>query len=214
MGGQHPNTDFCISTESLGKRFNRDWIFRKLDYTFTPGNIYAITGPNGSGKSTLLQTLWGQIPPSKGMVHYIHQAKTVSADNVFRHTAIATPYMDLMEEFTLEEHVQFHFKMRQSRQNLDTAAIIAAMQLEHARHKYIANFSSGMKQRVKLGLAFFTRAQALFLDEPGTNLDHPSFLWYLDQLAAIPKDCLVFIASNQPQEYPTNSEKIDIMSYK
>jgi ABC-type multidrug transport system ATPase subunit len=71
-----------------------------------------------------------------------------------------------------------------------------------------------MKQRVKLAMAFFSRADIVFLDEPGTNLDSTAFEWYIQELTSLPPECLVFIASNQPPEYPSNAQKIDIMSLK
>ena len=203
-----------IHVENLGKRFNREWIFRGFSYAFHSGNIYAITGANGSGKSTLLQVLWGQMPPSKGMLRYTHGETEIHLETIFHHIAIATPYMDLIEEFTLEEQLQFHFKLKQSRNNMSITEMIERMYLTPARHKYISNFSSGMRQRVKLALAFFTEADLVFLDEPGTNLDHQGFEWYLKELHALPRHCTIIVASNQPAEYPSTAQKIDIMEYK
>jgi len=57
-----------ISLSDAGKRFNRDWVFRHFNYTFTSANSYAIVGPNGSGKSTLLQSIGGAIGLSEGKV--------------------------------------------------------------------------------------------------------------------------------------------------
>ena len=65
-----------IQLTNAGKRFNRDWIFRRLNYTFQQGIAYAITGPNGSGKSTLLQTIAGAIAPSEGTVEYLYKEGT------------------------------------------------------------------------------------------------------------------------------------------
>src|SRR5258708_39106202 len=59
-----------VTANNLGKRFNREWVFRNFNYEFEPGKTYAITGPNGSGKSTLMQVLWGQMHPSEGSVEY------------------------------------------------------------------------------------------------------------------------------------------------
>jgi ABC-type multidrug transport system ATPase subunit len=207
------SSGISISTSNLAKRFNREWIFRKLDFTFEAGNTYAITGPNGSGKSTLLQILWGQMPQTSGDIRYTSNASEIPMENVFRHCAIATPYMDLIEEFTLAEQLTFHFKIRESR-GLTVDEMIEKMYLTAARDKAISNFSSGMRQRVKLGMAFFTQAEMVFLDEPGTNLDHRAFDWYLEHLHALPLQTMVLIASNQPSEYPLNAQKIDIMSYK
>ena len=44
-----------IVLDKLGRRFNREWIFKDIDYSFEQGQSYAILGINGSGKSTLLQ---------------------------------------------------------------------------------------------------------------------------------------------------------------
>jgi ABC-type multidrug transport system ATPase subunit len=205
---------FSIKTENLSKRFNREWIFKNLNYTFTSGNTYAITGPNGSGKSTLLQVLWGQMPQSSGNIFYSNLQNNIAVEDVFKHISIATPYMDLIEEFTLLEQLQFHFKLRKAHNNLSSEELLKVMYLESARDKYISNFSSGMRQRVKLALAFFTEADVIFLDEPGTNLDRQAFDWYLKYLDEVRENKLIFIASNQPSEYTSDAVKIDILTYK
>lgn len=203
-----------IVLSGAGKRFNREWIFREVSETFHPGQIYAITGPNGAGKSTFLSVLWGQTPPSQGSVRYEAEKRNIPDDEIYRHLAIAAPYLDLIEEFTLMEHLQFHFGMKPAREGLSPEGILEKMYLGHARDKHISNFSSGMRQRVKLALAFFTEADLLFLDEPGTNLDRQAFEWYLRQLDAVPPGCTIFIASNQEAEYPLNAQKIDITRFK
>jgi ABC-type multidrug transport system ATPase subunit len=207
----HP---FTIATEQLGKKFNREWIFRNLSFTFESGQTYAITGPNGSGKSTLLQVLWGQMPASKGQVRYFRETVEVAAAEIYRHVAIATPYLDIIDEFTLTEQLQFHFKLKPAKGGMTVSEMIEKMNLTHAAHKFIGNFSSGMRQRVKLALAFFTEADVVFLDEPGTNLDNQAFSWYLDQLQQMPGNTLIMIASNQASEYPANAQKLDIMRFK
>ena len=203
-----------IELNGVSKRFNREWIFRDITETFHPGQVYAITGPNGSGKSTLLSVLWGQTPPSQGNVRYHGEKRIVPDDEVFHHVSIAAPYMDLIEEFTLLEQLQFHFSMKPIREGLTIEAALEKMYLTQARDKHISNFSSGMKQRVKLALAFFTQADILFLDEPGTNLDRQAFDWYLRQLGEVTPGCTLFIASNQEAEYPLNAQKIEITNYK
>lgn len=203
-----------ITVEKLGKKFNREWIFKNFDHSFRSGEVYAITGPNGSGKSTLMQILWGQMPASSGIIKYKTSDTEISHDEVYKHVAVATPYLDLIEEFTLEEQIRFHFRLKRCRNAMTETEIMERMYLTHARHKQLLNFSSGMKQRVKLALAFYSAADVIFLDEPGTNLDSIAFEWYIRELASMPAECLVFIASNQPSEYPANARKIDIMSLK
>jgi ABC-type multidrug transport system ATPase subunit len=203
-----------IQTNNLSKRFNREWIFHKLNSEFHTGNTYAITGPNGSGKSTLQQVLWGQMPPSSGELTYSMNNNPIEGDHIYNYVTIAAPYLDLIEEFTLQELLEFHFKSKPIRSGFSIESIIDILYLQDARTKYIMNFSSGMKQRVKLGLAFYTDVPVLFLDEPGANLDRKAFEWYLHHLEQIRHNKLVFIASNQPEEYPESAIKIDLLQFK
>lgn len=203
-----------ISAKGLSKRFNREWIFHDFTFDFNQDGIYAITGPNGSGKSTLLQVLWGQMPASIGNVSYYLDNQILPDEEIYQHLSVATPYMDLIEEFTLEEQLQFHFKIKPIKSGFTLPQVIESMYLQDASKKPIGNFSSGMKQRLKLGLAFFTETPIIFLDEPGTNLDHKAFEWYLEILEKMGKGRLILIASNQPKEYPQNTEVINISMYK
>src|SRR6478609_9353550 len=133
-----------VVAENLGKRFNREWVFRNFNYEFNAGKSYVITGPNGSGKSTLMQVLWGQMQPSVGSVNY----SIPDSSEIFKSVAIATPYMDLIEEFTLEEMLRFHFKFKKCR--LAVEEVSQRTELGSSRLKPISTFSSGMRQRLKL----------------------------------------------------------------
>jgi len=197
-----------VIANNLGKRFNREWVFRNFTYEFESGKTYALTGPNGSGKSTLMQVLWGQMHPSSGSVQYPIQGQA----ELYKSVSIAAPYMDLIDEFTLEEMVRFHFKFKECR--LPIEEVLEKIELKSSNHKIISSFSSGMRQRLKLALAFYAEADLLFLDEPCTNLDKRSIEWYVQHLSQVPATSIVFVASNQELEYPTASAKIDILTYK
>lgn len=213
-GAIDPNNSLTITVNDLSKRFNREWIFRHLHYQFLPGTTYAITGPNGSGKSTLLQVLWGQVPQTSGAIRYLKGDHEVAIEQAFRHISIATPYMDLIDEFTLREMINFHFKLKKLRDGVEVNDLISLMYLEDAVDKQLINFSSGMKQRLKLALAFYTQADVYFLDEPGTNLDRRAFEWYLTHLGQLSPQALVFVASNNPDEYPINAAVLNILDFK
>ena len=203
-----------ITIDNLSKRFNREWIFRDLTYQFDAGNIYAITGPNGSGKSTLLQVVWGQVPQTSGGLRYRKGDIEIPIEETFGHISIATPYMDLIEEFTLVEMLRFHFRLKKLRAGYKVEDLPSVMYLEDAADKQLMNFSSGMRQRVKLLLAFYTEADIYFLDEPGTNLDHRAFDWYRNEFENLPKEAVVFVASNDPSEYPNTATVLNIMDFK
>ncbi len=203
-----------IQLHKAGKRYNRDWIFRNLNYEFEPGEKYAITGPNGSGKSTLLQVLAGAITVNEGSCHHHFQQKPVSPDKVFSHTSICAPYLELVEEFTLTEFLEFHGSFKPFINGFDTDFIAREVQLEGARHKKINEYSSGMKQRAKLAQCIFSDTALVLLDEPCTNLDAPGIDLYQQLIGKYCAKRMVIVSSNDKDEYRFCSNIVEITEYK
>ncbi len=203
-----------IVLENLGRRFNRDWIFREINYTFTSPQTYAILGINGSGKSTLLQILNGSLSPSAGTICFFYQQKKVEVENVYRHISLAAPYLELIEEFSLMEMINFHFQFKKYLSGIDQHKIIGLLQMESSKNKLIKYFSSGMKQRVKLALAFCADTPLLMLDEPTANLDTQGIDWYLQLIERFSANRLTIICSNQEHEYRFCQNRLNISDYK
>jgi len=206
--------NYEISLQNIGRRFNRDWIFRGIDYTFNSGNSYAVLGPNGSGKSTLLQVLNGSLSPSIGEIKYTFQDKTIAIDEVYKYLSLAAPYLELIEEFSLSEVIDFHFKFKSYKQGIDKNAVIDLLAMQDNRNKLIRYFSSGMKQRLKLALAFCSDTPMLMLDEPTSNLDSQGVDWYLSLVQKFAANRLTIICSNQEHEYSFCDEHLNITNYK
>src|SRR6185437_10236955 len=190
-----------IDLTNLGKRFNRDWVFRNLNFTFDIGNHYAITGPNGSGKSTLLQIISGATILNEGSISYFENNKPFPPEKIFEKISLAAPYLDLVEEMTLVEFFSFHHNMKGWLNSLNTEEIIGLSSLENASHKQIRYYSSGMKQRVKLAQAIFSDVPVVLLDEPLTNLDTNGILMYQELIEKYCKNRLVIVSSNDRKEY-------------
>lgn len=186
-----------IRLTNIGKRYNYEWIFKGIHTEFKLDNNYVILGGNGSGKSTLLQLIAGNFIPSEGEICYTCDNTTIAAENIYKKLSIATPYLDLFEEFTLVESVEFHSKFKPFREGLEAKQIIALMELEKAKDKQLKYFSSGMKQRVRLALAILSNTPLLLLDEPTSNLDKNAIAWYQQFIQAYSKNRLIIVASNQ-----------------
>ncbi len=203
-----------ILLENLGKKFRKEWIFRKVNLSFESGNSYTFVGPNGSGKSTLLQVLAGVMPHTEGNIVYSIDNQIISIDDVFREIVIAAPYLELVEEFTLQESVEFHQKFKPFKDNISATELIDLLQLSPHKDKTVKNFSSGMKQRLKLGLAFYSESPIILLDEPTSNLDAQGLAWYLEQIEKHTANRLLIICSNQPNEYTFCKNIIDVRDFK
>lgn len=203
-----------IHLNNTGKRFNREWIFRKLDYQFLEGKSYAITGTNGSGKSTLLQIIAGATLHSEGKIEYFNAAQNeISAtENTYKQIAIVAPYLDLVEEMKATEFLTFHNNFKPFTASF--AEMLQAVGLQKAAEKQIRYYSSGMKQRLKLAQAFFSQTSVLLLDEPTTNLDEEGTEVYKNLWAKHTVNRLVIVSSNDKTEYENCNDVIRIGDYK
>lgn len=203
-----------IVLENMGRRFNRDWIFKGIDYTFVSGKSYAVLGPNGSGKSTFLQVLASSLSPSAGKVSYVYKGLPVAVDSFYRYLALTAPYLELPEEFTLRELISFHFRFKQFRPGIQMAYILDLLNFPGAADKQIRNFSSGMKQRTKIALALCADTPVLLLDEPTSNLDQQGILWYLDLIKEHTAGRITVVGSNQPHEYAFCDHELLVTDFK
>ena len=203
-----------IHLNNTGKRFNREWIFRKLDYQFLEGKSYAITGTNGSGKSTLLQIIAGATLHSQGKIEYFIAAQNeiISTEESYKQIAIAAPYLDLVEEMTATEFLTFHNNFKPFTTGF--TEMLQAVGLQKAADKQIRYYSSGMKQRLKLAQAFFSQTSVLLLDEPTTNLDEEGIEVYKNLWAKHTANRLVIVSSNDKTEYENCNYVIRIGDYK
>ena len=86
--------------------------------------------------------------------------------------------------------------------------------MEKSKNKLIRYFSSGMKQRVKLALAFCADTPLLMLDEPTANLDAQGSNWYLQLIEQFAAGRLTIICSNQPNEYAFCKNRLNLLDFK
>ncbi len=203
-----------IQLQNIGKRYRLEWIFRGLDATFQAGERWAILGPNGSGKSTLLKVLSGHLTPSKGSISFENQGVAIKEESVYKKISYAAPYIELIEEFTLEEALRFHAKLRPLLPGFTPASLYELLSLPRSRQKEIRFFSSGMKQRLKLALAVCSDTPVLLLDEPATNLDVQGVEWYKNLISTYAAERLVIIASNDPHDAAFCGKHLNILDFK
>ena len=203
-----------IRLSNAGKRYNREWIFRGADWEFQSGVSYAVTGPNGSGKSTFLQTIGGMLMPSEGKVTFSIGDKVVEPEKYFQYISFCAPYLEVIEEMTLVELLEFHQHFKPLIKGFSIKEVIAAIDLEGAAHKQIRYYSSGMKQRVRLGQAIFSDTPAVLLDEPCSNLDAKGIDLYLHLVATYCPGRLLVVCSNDEVEYSFCRERLSITTWK
>ena len=186
--------------ENVSKKFVSEWVLKDQSFMINPADKIAVLGPNGSGKSTLLQIIAGYVSPTKGKISFYADGIPVEEENVFQYVSLAAPYLELIEEYTLRELVNFHFGFKKIIGGLTTEDAIERSGLNPSADKQVKNFSSGMKQRLKLILAVMSDAPLLLLDEPLTNLDEEGEKWYTKMLGDFSAGRTVVVCSNMNEK--------------
>ena len=176
-----------------------------------PGDSLALLGPNGSGKSTLMLTLAAFIRPTEGKWQAWMNQAPVPVEKAGTSISLCMPGMETFEEFSLAQVLRLHTATRRMLIETDVTSLAGRMLFEPGNlSKPVRFFSSGMKQRLKLGLALLTASQAVFLDEPLTNLDARGTDWYYRLIEEYLGNRMLVVASNRPDEYPMCKETFSL----
>ncbi|HET9795102.1 MAG TPA: ATP-binding cassette domain-containing protein [Thermoanaerobaculia bacterium] len=156
----------------LAKAFAGPPIFRDVSLSAERG-LVAVTGRNGSGKSTLLKIFAGLMRPSRGTVAIWSDG--VELDDGDRSHAIgfASPELEFIDELTAVENLSLLSRAAgRPAAAGGIAGILDALGLARSAHdRRVGEFSSGMKQRVRLGFSLLLDPPVLLWDEPYSNLD-------------------------------------------
>jgi len=201
-----------LSLNNIGKRYKFHWIFRNVNLEIQSGQVLSVKGPNGSGKSTLLKIISGFLSPSEGEVHFNQEGERLR--DFYGKVTYAAPYIDPVGQMTLKEQLTFHTKFKSFKNSLRVEEVLDIIQLSQAADKQIKDFSSGMRQRVRLGLAVLSSSDLCILDEPTTNLDTQGFEWYSNLVNSYQMDSAIIIASNEERDFIKQDAVIDIRDFK
>jgi len=203
-----------INCNKGGKKYNKEWIFRGIDFCMQPGNPTVVTGFNGSGKSTLLQCVSGSSLLTEGKIVFSLNNSIIEPENHFAYCSMVAPYLDIVEEMTATEFLNFHQHFKPFYPAISTSYALQMAGLTKAANKQIRYFSSGMKQRIKLLQAVLSNVPLLLLDEPCTNLDDDGVTLYHSLIDTYGKQKTILVASNNKIEFSFCTQQLNIMQFK
>ncbi|MEL6194050.1 MAG: ATP-binding cassette domain-containing protein [Bacteroidota bacterium] len=188
-----------IILENIGKKYYQRWLFRHLSFKVETGQKWLIKGPNGSGKSTLLQIMAGAVGVSEGKVSYRFEGNPVSGTQVYTHLAWAAPGLSLYTDLSLRESISLHFTFKSCLLD-DPLELAKILDLEAHIDKPLKFFSSGMLQRLAVGLALVSDTPLLLLDEPTSNLDTVQARKLITLIEKFSANRTLILASNLERE--------------
>ena len=156
-----------LTTKELGKNFKNKHILNQINIHVPEGKIYCIMGPNGAGKSTLLKMISGIEKPNEGDINFKGEnwkredLKTIGS-------LIEEP--GLFDNLTVEDNIKLKLKLHHV-ENKDQEQILNTLGFGDHNQEKVKGFSTGMRQRLGIALAFMGNPDLVVLDEPTNGLD-------------------------------------------
>lgn len=189
-----------LQATSLAKFFGRKQVFSGLTFSFGT-TVLGIAGANGSGKSTLLKCLTGLLKPSSGSVEWKLKDETLTPKNLKLHLGFAAPYIQLYEELTVNENLQFLVDLQNGTAGEPLHLLLSRFEANDFADRTYGTLSTGQQQRIKLAAAVIHNPEILVLDEPGSNLDASGKKTISTLVTEYRQNRkMVLLASNQPDE--------------
>lgn len=186
-----------VSWNGLGKRFGLRWVFRNQIGSISPGEHVLIKGSNGSGKSTFGKLLVAAIDATAGTLVWTKGSEEIDIDSVPQLISWSAPFMEIPDNMTVSEAIEFHSTFRNSWEDSDFEELAKESGLGGHLDAQISTLSSGLKQRLRLTLAMGTQSGLVVLDEPCSNLDESGIVWYNNTLQKLVKKTTVVVCSNE-----------------
>src|SRR5437773_74425 len=162
-----------ISLDHISRWYGAQQALKDVTLSLSPGRI-GLLGPNGAGKSTLLKILLGLLPPSSGTGSVLGHPLGQDGTALRRTIGYMSEADALVPGMRGADYVALAGELcgMPRKQALRRAhEVLSYLDLEDARYRRLEEYSTGMKQRLKLGQALVHDPEVLLLDEPTTGLD-------------------------------------------
>src|SRR5438132_9551234 len=179
-----------IELNHISRSFGKTQALIDLSLCLETGRI-GLLGPNGAGKSTLMKILLGLLPPSSGtgrvLDHDLHSAGALLRRSIgyMSEADSLIPGVQGAEYVALAGEL---YGMSRKQALRRAHEVLTYLDLEDARYRKLEEYSTGMKQRLKLAQALVHDPPALLLDEPTSGMDPAGREGMLDLLLRLGKD--------------------------
>ena len=184
-------SDIAIQTNGLSRDFGSVRAVGDLTIDVPAGSIYGFLGPNGAGKTTTIRLLLGLLEPSAGEARVLGHDVRTQSQAIREQAGVLLESDGLYTRLTAMQNLDYFGRISRltaadRRQRIQD--LLTAMGLWDRRDGRVADFSTGMRQKLALARAFLHRPKLLFLDEPTSGLDTPSAVALRRELVALARD--------------------------
>jgi ABC-2 type transport system ATP-binding protein len=162
-----------IDLQHVSRWYGEYQALRDVSLQLPPGRI-GLLGPNGAGKSSLLKILLGLLPPSSGNGRVLGQDIRYAGISLRRSVGYMPEADALIPGLQGAEYVALAgelYGMPRRQAQRRAHEVLTYLEMEDARYRRLEEYSTGMKQRLKLAQALVHDPPLLLLDEPTSGLD-------------------------------------------
>lgn len=206
-----------LTLSGIEKKFVNKLIFRDINFSLKNGDSLALTGRNGSGKSTLIKIIAGLLAPTKGFCMLSVNDKKTEKEHLYKYIGFIAPYVNLYDELTAYENLEFFATMKSNGKKADKeylSSLLERVNLYKRRYDFVKDFSSGMKQRLKLAFSIINSPLLLLMDEPRTNLDTYGIDIAYGIIEEHKKNGILILATNEKEDTAMCSSSLNIEHYQ
>ncbi|UFS63703.1 ABC transporter ATP-binding protein [Sulfurimonas sp. HSL-3221] len=169
-----------VTVKNLWKEYGDNVVLENLSLNIEAGEFCTLVGPSGCGKTTFLKMLLGQENPTRGT--FLLDGKPFPEEpgvdrgivfqrySVFSHLSVLKNVM-LGIEFEKAPLSGRLFGQARRAAEAEAMAMLEAVGLGDAAHKYPSELSGGMQQRLSIAQSLVKKPKILLLDEPFGALD-------------------------------------------
>ncbi len=182
-----------IEVKNLCKKFNNNVVLDNVNLKIEKGTIVGIIGRNGSGKTVLLKNIANLYFPTEGEV-IINKNLSLYDDFGF---LIDTGFLDYETGFKNLYNLALIKKQISKKDIYDIMNYVGLDPFNKTKYK---NYSTGMKQKLKIAQALMEKPKVLILDEPFNGLDKESVQYFRQEFLKLKEKGVTIIITSHYQE--------------
>lgn len=165
-----------------------------------PRGLFGLLGPNGAGKSSLMRTIATLQQPTAGRIDF-GDIDVLANPLALRRVLGYLPQdfgvyprgsaFELLDQLAVLKGLTGHRQRR-----IEVERLLKQTNLFDVRHRRLAGFSGGMRQRFGVAQALLGAPQLIIVDEPTAGLDPEERNRFLALLAEISEEVVVILSTH------------------
>lgn len=187
-----------LELKNITKKYSKKTALSDVNLNLKNG-VYALLGPNGAGKTTLINIITGLLMPTSGTVLFNGTAIGKNMQEYISKIGYLPQYPQFYKNFRADEFLRYMAVMKGiEKKRIDSLVneLIEKVNLTNDSHRYIGQYSGGMRQRLGIAQALLNNPEILILDEPTAGLDPKERIRFRNLISQLSENRIVILATH------------------